>query len=112
MKAHLFALVLVTGVVTGLPARVSPQDADRTPTAAVGEEGKKPTRRFLSSLVHNLGDDVKHMPRRNSAYWLAGGGALALAVHPVDQEINAHLVNRSTDSLWTPGHIIGSTPVI
>jgi acid phosphatase family membrane protein YuiD len=51
------------------------------------------------------------MPRRNSVYWVAGGGALALAIHPVDQDINAHLVNRA-DGLWKPGHIIGSTPVM
>ena len=30
----------------------------------------KPTRNFPSALVHNLGDDFKHMPRRNSCYWL------------------------------------------
>jgi membrane-associated phospholipid phosphatase len=87
-------------------------DPQEKPPAAVGEEGKKPTRGFFSSLTHNLGDDLKHMPRWNSAYWLAGGGALALAVHPADHDINAHLVNRSSDALWTPGHIVGSTPVI
>jgi len=54
-----------------------PQDPQK-PTAAVGEEGKKPTRNFASALVHNLGDDVKHLPRQNSIYWLAGGGAAAL----------------------------------
>jgi membrane-associated phospholipid phosphatase len=87
---------------------VAPQD----PPVAVAEEAAKPTRGFFSALGHNLGDDVKHMPRWNSVYWLAGGGALALAVHPVDQDINAHFVNSTTDALWTPGHIIGSTPVI
>jgi len=69
---------------TGQP--VAPQD----PPVAVAEEAAKPTRGFFSALGHNLGDDVKHMPRWNSVYWLAGGGALALAVHPVDKDINAH----------------------
>jgi len=82
------------------------------PPAAVGEEGNKPTRGFLSALAHNLGDDIKHMPRRNSLYWLAGGGALALAVHSEDADINARLVNKSTDGLWTAGHIIGSSELI
>lgn len=84
----------------------------QNPPAATGEQGHKLTRGFLSSLGHNLGDDVKHMPRLNSLYWLAGGGALALAVHQKDQTINARLVNSTTDRLWVPGHVIGSTPVI
>lgn len=87
---------------------VPPQD----PPVAVAEQAAKPTRGFFSALGHNLGDDVKHMPRWNSLYWLAGGGALALAVHPSDKDINAHFVNSTTDKLWTPGHVIGSTPVI
>jgi membrane-associated phospholipid phosphatase len=75
-------------------------------------EETKPTRGFLSALVHNLGDDVKHMPRRNSVYWLAGGAGAALAVHPADDRINDWFVNHTPDGLWAPGHIIGSTPVV
>jgi membrane-associated phospholipid phosphatase len=94
--------------------------SDQTPPAAVGEEGKKPTgeeakptRGFVSALVHNLGDDVKHIPRRNSLYWWGGGAALALAIHPADKDINSRLVGSgAADKLFTPGHIIGSTYVI
>jgi membrane-associated phospholipid phosphatase len=97
-----------------------PATDTQKPPAAVGEEGKKPTgqgtdkpaRGFVSALAHNLGDDVKHIPRRNSLYWLGGGAALALAVHPEDQKINAHLVSSSSDKLWVPGHIIGNTYLI
>jgi membrane-associated phospholipid phosphatase len=85
---------------------------EKTPTLAAKESPAKPTRGFFSALVHNLGDDVKHMPRMNSVYWLAGGAALAAAVHPADDSINARLVNSSTDSLWIPGKIIGGTPAI
>jgi membrane-associated phospholipid phosphatase len=89
----------------------SPQNAtEAQQPAAVGEEGTKPTRGFLSSLVHNLGDDFRHMPRKNSLYWLAGGGALALAVHSEDNKINAHLIGE--DRLWTPGKYIGSTELL
>jgi membrane-associated phospholipid phosphatase len=76
-----------------------------------GEEETKPTRGFVSALVHNLGDDVKHMPRQNSIYWVAGGGALALAVHPADKNINSHLENTS-NGFWVAGHIIGATETI
>jgi len=88
------------------------QPKQEQPPAAVGEAQTKPTRGFFSALLHNLGDDVKHMPRMNSVYWLAGGAALAAIVHPEDHSINAHLVNDSTNSLWIPGKIIGGTPTI
>ena len=81
-------------------AQTQEQKPEQKPPAAVGEEPTKPTRGFFSALFHNLGDDVKHMPRMNSVYWLAGGAALAAAVHPADHRINARLVNSSTDRLW------------
>ena len=90
----------------------TPDPDDQTPTLAAKESPAKPTRGFFSALFHNLGDDVKHMPRMNSVYWLAGGAALAAAVHPADDSINARLVNSSTNNLWIPGKIIGGTPTI
>jgi hypothetical protein len=90
----------------------SPQQKEEQPPAAVGEAQAKPTRGFFSALFHNLGDDVKHMPRMNSVYWLAGGAALAAIVHPEDDSINARLVNSSTNNLWIPGKVIGGTPTI
>ena len=72
-----------------------------------------PQRSFLSSLVHQLGSDLKHIPRRNSVYWLAGGTAGALAIHPADDDINARLVGSDfADAFFKPGKLIGSTPFI
>jgi membrane-associated phospholipid phosphatase len=85
------------------------EDQAQKPVAAAGEEGTKPTRRFVSALAHNLKDDLKHVPRWNTVYWLAGGGAAALAVHPADTNINGRLINKTTDGLWKPGHILGAT---
>ena len=51
---------------------------------AAGEEPSKPTRSFIPALFHNLGDDVKHIPRRNTLYWLAWGTGVSLAIHPAD----------------------------
>jgi membrane-associated phospholipid phosphatase len=103
--------LLPTGVFAQNPPP-PPQDPQKPP-AAVGEEGKKPTRNFASALVHNLGDDVKHLPRWNSVYWLAGGGAAALAVHPADDDINRHFAGSgSTDAFWKPGQYIGNTGVL
>jgi membrane-associated phospholipid phosphatase len=74
-------------------------------TAAAGEEGKKPTKGFFSSLGHNLVDDVKHIPRRNTVYWLAGGIGLAAAVHPMDHTFNEHLVGHT--NYFVAGEQIG-----
>jgi len=89
-----------------------PQDPQKPP-AATGEQGEKPTRNFPSALVHNLWDDVKHLPRQNSVYWLAGGGAAALAIHPLDDNINRHFAGSgAADAFWKPGQVIGNTGVL
>jgi len=70
-------------------------------------------RGFVRSLISQLGQDLKHMPRRNSLYWLAAGSGLALAVHPADDEINAHLVGSDfADAFFAPGKVIGSSGFI
>jgi hypothetical protein len=107
----LMLVLLPTGVFAQNPP--PPPENPQQPPAAVGEEGKKPTRNFASALVHNLGDDLKHLPRQNSIYWLAGGGALALAVHPADDNINQHFQGTgATDAFWKPGQVIGNTAVL
>ena len=121
IRRLILSITVVAGLGITVPSRVMAQDdsaqaaqseSQQDHPAASGEEPAKPTRGFFSALGHNLGDDLKHVPRRNSVYWLAGGGALALAIHPADHSINAHLVNKSSDALWVPGHVIGSTPVV
>jgi membrane-associated phospholipid phosphatase len=95
---------------TAKPVDPAPPDQSQGPPAAVGEQGAKPTRGFFSALGHNLADDVKHIPRRNSAYWLAGGAGLALAVHPIDKKLNAHLVGHSNP--FVAGEMIGEMGTI
>jgi membrane-associated phospholipid phosphatase len=81
-------------------------DQDKLP------EPTKRTRGFFSALYHNVVDDVKHLPRRNSIYFLAGGGALALAVHPIDHSFNAHLEGSgAVGTLFAPGQYVGATEV-
>lgn len=76
------------------------------------EEVAQKTRSFFSTLLHNLEDDVKHIPRKNSVYWAVGGGALALAVHPADKKINRRLVGSSGwDNFFKPGKYLGNTEV-
>jgi hypothetical protein len=74
-------------------------------------EPKKETRGFVSALGHNLVDDIKHLPRRNSVYWLVGGGVAALAVHPLDDDVNRRLLGSDISNAFIPGKYIGSTEV-
>lgn len=80
---------------------------------AEGEEPTKPTRGFLPALVHNLGDDLKHIPRRNTLYWLAWGTGLSLAIHPADDYLNNHLSTSDTASnVFRLGKYVGLFPVL
>ena len=80
---------------------------------ATAEEETKPTRNFFSALFHNLADDVKHIPRKNTLYWLGGGGALALVVHQRDEKINNSLSNSDgAKTFFTAGKYVGSFPVL
>ncbi len=91
----------------------APQDTAPPPPAAVGEDLAKPARGFFSSLGHNLKDDITHLPRKNTLYFLAGGGAIALAVHPNDNKINRRLEGSGTaETFFGPGKYIGQTPVL
>ena len=74
-------------------------------------EPQKPTRGFIDALGHNLVDDVKHLPRRNSVYWLVGRRLAALAVHPLDDDVNRRLLGSDFSNAFIPGKYIGSTEV-
>jgi membrane-associated phospholipid phosphatase len=88
----------------------SPPDEPQEPVAVaqVSEQ-----RGFFGSLFSQLGQDLKHMPRRNSLYWLAAGSGLALAVHPADDDINARLVGSDfADAFFAPGKVLGNSAFI
>jgi membrane-associated phospholipid phosphatase len=125
LLATVFAVLTLTGIraeaqtpAAAAPATTAASEApaandQQKPPAAVGEAGVKPTRGFVSALGHNLVDDLKHIPRRNSAYWLAGGTALAFAVHGEDGKINRRLAGNSTaDTVFKPGKYIGNGGVV
>jgi len=67
----------------------------------------------LATLVRDTVHDYAAFPVRESTWWILGiGGGLAAAFHPLDDDINSHLISSSAaDKIWKPGHIIGG-PVI
>jgi membrane-associated phospholipid phosphatase len=86
-------------------ATAAPALAQPKASSAVNQGNTKPTRGFFPALGHNLIDDVKHIPRRNSVYWLGGGIGLAYAVHPIDHTFNAHLEGHT--NYFIAGQYIG-----
>jgi membrane-associated phospholipid phosphatase len=95
----------------------TPPPATPPPTTgqkvAAAEEPAKPTRSFFPALFHNLGDDVKHIPRKNTLYWLAAGTAASLAIHPADDWVNDHLSTSDTAAnVFKVGKYVGSFPVL
>lgn len=109
----LTASVMMPGPAAAQTAQTPAPPAGQGQQVAAGEAQPKPTRSFFPALFHNLGDDLKHIPRRNSVYWLAAGSGLALAVHPQDDEINERMAHSDTArSVFKPGKYMGSLPVL
>ena len=123
----LAALVLVG--VTGVPARAqsplasaidrldtSPEyaalfaPAVETLAVVTQPAGPPPTPRHtgLKALVTGLIVDFKYLPSRENLFWAATGGGLALAVHPVDDNLNEALVGDTTaEKIFKPGAVLG-----
>jgi membrane-associated phospholipid phosphatase len=79
------------------------------PLAPSDQVPQKPSARPRFKFLRQVGSDFKHLPSKDSLYWLAGGGAVALAVHPQDDDVNQHLIPH--DKFFNPGQTLGSVYV-
>jgi membrane-associated phospholipid phosphatase len=77
------------------------------------EEHPAPQHTGFSAFAHALGSDFAAFPRRPSTWVILGvGSGLALLAHPIDNDVNAHLVgSKAVGRIWKPGHILGSAGV-
>jgi len=68
----------------------------------------------LVALGHQTWNDFKAFPLRPSTWVILGaGGALALAVHPADQAVTAHLSeSTAAEWFWAPGKYIGGVGMV
>src|SRR5436189_4158339 len=72
--------------------------------------GPAPTPRHtgVRALFKDLVSDVKHVPSKENLMWAGIGGALALAVHPADDNVNQYLVGNTTaEKFFKAGAVIG-----
>jgi membrane-associated phospholipid phosphatase len=77
--------------------------------------GPAPTPRHtgLKALVKDLFEDVKHIPSKENLFWAGVGGGLALAVHPVDDNLNRYMTTSNfADKFFKPGEALGETPTL
>ena len=73
--------------------------------------GPPPTPRHtgVRALMKSLVNDVKHLPSKENLFWVAVGSGLALAVLPLDDNVNHGLVGSNTaDKVFKPGAILGN----
>ena len=72
--------------------------------------GPPPTPRHtgIRAMVRGLATDVKHLPSKENLFWVGVGSGLALAVHPVDDNLNRSLVGSDTaERVFKAGEVLG-----
>jgi membrane-associated phospholipid phosphatase len=77
--------------------------------------GPPPTPRHtgVKAMVKGLFVDFKYLPSRENALWAGVGGGLALAVHPLDDNVHSAVVGNSTaENFFKPGAVLGSLPML
>ena len=77
--------------------------------------GPPPTPRHtgIKAMVKGLIIDFKYLPSRENVLWTGIGGGLALAVHPLDDNVNRGLVGSNVaDKVFKAGEILGELPTL
>jgi membrane-associated phospholipid phosphatase len=89
-----------------------PQSAENPPSEHDSKEPPTPEHTGIHALFGNLLEDLRHIPSTQNLLITASGGALALAVHPADQSVNASMVAHYTEwnTFFAAGKYIGNTP--
>ena len=106
---------------TGTTGTTSPSESSTSPSQSATSPSQsatspianttfpKPQHTGLSTLFRDTVLDYATFPRRESTWVILGiGGGLAALAHPLDDDLNQHLVSSgAADKIWKPGHIIG-----
>jgi membrane-associated phospholipid phosphatase len=77
--------------------------------------GPPPTPRHtgIHALGKDLVDDLKHLPSKENLFWAGLGGGLALAVHPIDDNVmHAWGGNSTMQNVFKLGKYLGQSYVL
>lgn len=125
MRIATVAVVVMLG--TAAPAQAAASGPERhvpataAPTPAViaasgqpeAKEPPTPTHTGIGALMRGLAGDVRHLPSWPNLSIAALGGGLALAAHPLDDDVNVRLRGSGSAArvVFGPGKYVGYTPV-
>lgn len=81
-------------------------------TSGSSEPNPTPAHTGFGALVRTIGADFEAFPTRRSTWVILGIGAgAALLAHPVDDDVNSHLVGSKTvGRFFAPGKWVGAAP--
>jgi membrane-associated phospholipid phosphatase len=78
--------------------------------SALQPAGPPPTPRHtgVKAMAKHVVTNFKYLPSTENLLWAAGGGGLALAAHPFDDDVNHALVgNSAAEDFFKPGAVLG-----
>jgi hypothetical protein len=76
-------------------------------------KSSSPRHEDVKSLFKHLWGDIKALPSKENLYWAAAGGGLALAVHPIDDNVmNAWAYNNTLQNVFKLGKYLGQSYVL
>jgi hypothetical protein len=116
--------ILSAALLTGTTGVARAQDTDGGPTGPVLSRVSQvveapapppPTPRHtgIGATLKAIPHDFRHLAARENLMWLGIGSAAALAIHPVDDNINHHFAGvGAADAFFKPGKYIGETATL
>ena len=117
MRFPPLALVLTIGILCSAPtfAQENGEGDAPAPDHQDTTDAKKPPtpeHTGIHALFRNLGEDYKNLGHLDNLVVAGLGGGAALAVHPWDADLNAHLRSHYTlvNTLYAPAKYYGDTP--
>ncbi len=104
-------------IVSSPAVEISPRDQQQqaTPDDDKPSDTRKPPtppHTGVRALLDGLRLDITHIPTEKNFFIALGGGAIAIGVHPEDQNFNAHLRSHYdlVNDIYAPAKYYGDTP--
>ena len=102
------SVVVLAVLCLGVPSLASAQAALLQITPQPSGPPPTPRHTGFKTMLRSLGADVKHLPSKENAMWAVIGGGLALAAHPLDDNVNRALVgDKTAKRIFKAGEILG-----